>query len=232
MQERESEIKKKRTAKGMTQYMLADYCHVDQTTVSKWEAGLSYPDVQMAKMLSSFLGLSMDKIYENDTSFDPLLLPVYRNLRHSHFASGEFEYDNTIEVYDVLYQNHRGLLNFQETYVDNNVLKEKYFAFMVSGQDMSPHFLSGDILIVERDAPTDHGDFVIGSIDDGLAFVCILNRHSNGITFAFTGSPRIEFCPISQYNLGKFHIHGRVVKSIRDYPKHDRSFPEKDDALA
>jgi len=40
-------MKELKTAKGMTQEQLADAVHVSRAAVSKWERGLSFPDVEL-----------------------------------------------------------------------------------------------------------------------------------------------------------------------------------------
>ena len=47
---------------GMTQKQLADRLHVTDRAVSKWERGLSYPDVTLMEPLAAVLGVGVDEL--------------------------------------------------------------------------------------------------------------------------------------------------------------------------
>ena len=51
-----------RKERGMTQQDLAQKLHVTNTAVSKWERGLSYPDLTLIEELSDALGLSVSEL--------------------------------------------------------------------------------------------------------------------------------------------------------------------------
>ena len=51
-----------RKEKGLTQKQLADALNVTDKAVSKWERGLSFPDVSMLEPLSELLGVSIMEI--------------------------------------------------------------------------------------------------------------------------------------------------------------------------
>lgn len=53
-------VKKKR--KGITQEQLADYIGVSKASVSKWESGLSYPDILLLPELATFFNVSVDEL--------------------------------------------------------------------------------------------------------------------------------------------------------------------------
>lgn len=51
-----------RKEKGMTQKQLADALYVTDKAVSKWERGLSFPDISMLEPISEVLGISVMEI--------------------------------------------------------------------------------------------------------------------------------------------------------------------------
>ncbi|MBO4241944.1 MAG: helix-turn-helix transcriptional regulator [Clostridiales bacterium] len=53
-----------RKEKGMTQKQLADALNVTDKAVSKWERGLSFPDVSMLEPISEILDVSILEILE------------------------------------------------------------------------------------------------------------------------------------------------------------------------
>ena len=56
-------IRKKRQDGGLTQRQLADRLYVAESTVSKWERGMSYPDVAMIPNLCRELGISEHEFF-------------------------------------------------------------------------------------------------------------------------------------------------------------------------
>ena len=52
------EIRRLRTARGLTQEALAAALNVTAQTVSKWECGTSVPDVQMLPEIAVFFGIT------------------------------------------------------------------------------------------------------------------------------------------------------------------------------
>ena len=55
-------ILSKRRLKGMTQDDLADHFGVTKASVSKWEKGLSYPDITLLPLLAAFFDISIDEL--------------------------------------------------------------------------------------------------------------------------------------------------------------------------
>lgn len=52
----------KRKEKGITQEQLADYIGVSKASVSKWESGLSYPDILLLPELATYFNISVDEL--------------------------------------------------------------------------------------------------------------------------------------------------------------------------
>ena len=63
-----------RKEKGLTQRQLADALNVTDKAVSKWERGLSFPDISMLEPISELLGVSIMEILagERQSGEDPL----------------------------------------------------------------------------------------------------------------------------------------------------------------
>ena len=55
-------IAERRRGLGLTQLQLAESLHVTDKAVSKWERGLSYPDVTLLEPLAEALGLSVEEL--------------------------------------------------------------------------------------------------------------------------------------------------------------------------
>lgn len=59
-------LKQARETKGMTQQSLADKLFVTRQTVSRWECGERYPDVDTIKKISSILEVSADILFADE----------------------------------------------------------------------------------------------------------------------------------------------------------------------
>lgn len=55
-------IAQKRKEKGITQQQLANYIGVSKASVSKWESGLSYPDILLLPELATYFNISIDDL--------------------------------------------------------------------------------------------------------------------------------------------------------------------------
>ncbi|MGN0637513.1 MAG: helix-turn-helix domain-containing protein [Huintestinicola sp.] len=55
-------IKKRRTELGLTQKALADKMNISDKTVSKWERGLGFPDVNLISELAEILSVSIESL--------------------------------------------------------------------------------------------------------------------------------------------------------------------------
>ena len=61
-------IKEKRLEKGLTQKELADLLYITDRAVSKWERGVSLPDISMLKQISEILNLDLNELLEVESN--------------------------------------------------------------------------------------------------------------------------------------------------------------------
>ena len=59
-------LKQLRADKKITQEKLAEILHVSRTTISSWETGRSYPDLQMIVEISDYFNVSLDFLLRED----------------------------------------------------------------------------------------------------------------------------------------------------------------------
>lgn len=81
----------KRKEKGITQEQLANYIGVSKASVSKWESGLSYPDILLLPELATYFNVSVDELM----GYSPQLTKedikkIYNKLSHE-FAVKAFD---------------------------------------------------------------------------------------------------------------------------------------------
>lgn len=60
-----------RKERGLTQKELAQSLHVSTQAVSKWERGLSFPDVPLLESLSRRLGLTVSELLSGERNAPP-----------------------------------------------------------------------------------------------------------------------------------------------------------------
>jgi len=70
-------IKRTRQHQDLTQETVAKNLHVTRQTISSWERGKSYPDIDSLIRLSDYFQISLDTLLKNDTGLtDTLRKPV------------------------------------------------------------------------------------------------------------------------------------------------------------
>lgn len=81
----------KRRQKGVTQEELANYIGVSKASVSKWETGLSYPDIVFLPQLAAYFNISVDELigYESQMTKEDIK-KLYHKLA-SDFAEKPFD---------------------------------------------------------------------------------------------------------------------------------------------
>lgn len=60
-------LKDLRKEKGVSQEELAKVLHITRQSISKWETGTAYPDMEKMKMLSDFYELSLDELMDQES---------------------------------------------------------------------------------------------------------------------------------------------------------------------
>ncbi len=59
-------LQRLRTGAGLTQEQLAEKLHVSRVTVSKWESGRGYPNIESLKLAAKVLSVSIDDLLSGD----------------------------------------------------------------------------------------------------------------------------------------------------------------------
>ncbi|MDO4811621.1 MAG: helix-turn-helix transcriptional regulator [Eubacteriales bacterium] len=73
-------IASNRKATGMTQQELADKLHVTNKAVSKWETGLSYPDITLLEPLANALSVNVEELLACKRAEQPEKTPALETL--------------------------------------------------------------------------------------------------------------------------------------------------------
>ena len=89
-----------RKEKGLTQKQLADALNVTDKAVSKWERGLSFPDISMLEPISELLDISIMEILvgERQDKNDPMTREEAQELINASVELGDEEIKHRKEI--------------------------------------------------------------------------------------------------------------------------------------
>ncbi len=83
-------IKELRKKQGMTQEALAAALNISTQAVSKWECGVSYPDILMMPVLANLFGVAIDALYDYDaTHTDDKITEIIRESKQWFWSAPE-----------------------------------------------------------------------------------------------------------------------------------------------
>lgn len=80
-----------RREKGITQDVLANFLGVSKASVSKWENGISLPDIMQLPRIASFYGISIDELMGYEAQLTEEEIKRYYELFAKEFAEKTFE---------------------------------------------------------------------------------------------------------------------------------------------
>ncbi|MBR0323408.1 MAG: helix-turn-helix transcriptional regulator, partial [Bacteroidales bacterium] len=60
------QLKALRKEKQITQEVLADVLGVSYQSVSRWELGVCYPDMELLPSIANYFGVTIDRLLSND----------------------------------------------------------------------------------------------------------------------------------------------------------------------
>lgn len=100
-----SAIKKLRSKAGYTQHEVANYLDVTDKAVSKWERGLSVPDISLITKLSIFLNCDVDNLLEGNISYfeEPWIGLLDLNIHNDEVFSGSVVYGKPLVYFFLSY---------------------------------------------------------------------------------------------------------------------------------
>lgn len=107
-------IKEQRLKKELTQEQLSELLNVSRSTVSSWEVGRNYPDLETIVAISNLFGISLDNLLREDTEMTKDLSKKMRwNIYYKRILI-------TIGILLVIYASFNGKLRMDEhRYVKN-----------------------------------------------------------------------------------------------------------------
>ena len=80
-----------RHKRGITQDELAAYLGVSKAAVSKWETGMTYPDITLLPQLAAYFNISIDELMGYEPQMDKMEIRKCYYLLAEEFSSLSFE---------------------------------------------------------------------------------------------------------------------------------------------
>lgn len=117
-------LKRLRREKNITQDQLADILGVSYQSVSRWETGLCYPDIELLPTISDFFGVSVDKLIGVDKSIEQKKTEEYLESFQNAISQGN--------VYDCIAIARKGVSEFPNNFV---LLNKLMYALFISGDE-------------------------------------------------------------------------------------------------
>jgi transcriptional regulator with XRE-family HTH domain len=115
------QLKALRKEKQITQEALAEVLGVSYQSVSRWELGVCYPDMELLPTIANFFGVSIDKLLSNDVdSKEAELTRFYETLNTLEF--GSLEQLQFIEEYYHKYPDNDRIAFILQDIMKNHVL--------------------------------------------------------------------------------------------------------------
>lgn len=195
-------VQQRRTALGLTQKELGKKIQMSESTISLYESGKRFPDLDTLKRLSEALEVPISILMGE--SIKGIKIPVLGNV------PAGIPLEAITDVIDY------------EEISPSLASGGDYFALRVKGDSMAPRICDGDVVIVKKENAVDSGDVAIVIVDGNEATCKEVQFSRAGLTLvgwnvtAFTPmfftKEEVESIPIK--------IIGRVVEvRIKNFKK-------------
>ena len=143
-------IRTLRKEKGLSQEELAKLIPVNQTAISQWERGITYPSSNAIKKLCQIFEQPANVFLEIEEKQKPsgIKIPVF-----SHVAAG------------VPISAIEDIVDYEEI-TEELAASGEYFGIIVKGDSMEPRMTTGDVVIVRSQQTAETGDIAIVMIEN------------------------------------------------------------------
>ena len=211
------QLKTLRKEKRITQETLADILGVSYQSVSRWELGVCYPDMELLPTIANYFGISIDKLLSNDVdSKDADQQRFYDKLNELEF--GSLEQLQFVEEYYHKYPD-----NDRFAFILQDIMKN----YLLVNKDKTAIYLPTMVKLYERLKGTSFHEGAVGNV------ICIcpeddldqwLDRCS------WTSEYTRRGCLVSRYIVNgdwlKAYLHQSIEAFENFATQLDRRFPD------
>ena len=212
------QLKSLRKEKQITQEVLADVLGVSYQSVSRWELGVCYPDMELLPTIANYFGVTIDKLLSNDVDSKEAEKKVfYEKLNSLQF--GSLEQMQFVE-------------EFYHKYPDNDriafILQDIMKNYLLVNLDKVSDYLPDMIKLYHRLKGTCYHEGAVGNI------ICICPEEDLEEWLdlcSWNSSYTRRGCLVARYDvrLGehkKYHLHQSIEAFENFALQLDRRFPD------
>ena len=148
-------IRRLRLAKEMTQEELADALGVSFQSVSRWESGTSYPDIELVPEIASYFAVTVDELMGLSSAFlNEKLTEAWRAFDDTEDSRKRLDLlremnRNFPGEPDVIFRLADTMSDFPELYPEQKALTEKFLALPVQEKDFTGRRNDANCLIYD-----------------------------------------------------------------------------------
>ena len=142
----------------------ADLPQIAYTTLATWLQAKAYPRIDMIELLANYFGILKSDLVEDKMNLAKNVINVY-----SQVHAG------------ILTEMIEDIVDTEE--IDMNMLKggKEFFGIKVKGDSMSPKYLEGDTIIVEKASDCENGQDCVVAVNGNEAFLKRVFKSETGI---------------------------------------------------
>ena len=142
----------------------ADLPQIAYTTLATWLQAKAYPRIDMIELLANYFGILKSDLVEDKMNLAKNIINVY-----SQVHAG------------ILTEMIEDIVDTEE--IDMNMLKggKEFFGIKVKGDSMSPKYLEGDTIIVEKTSDCENGQDCVVAVNGNEAFLKRVFKSETGI---------------------------------------------------
>ena len=158
-------IRTLRKEKGLSQEELAKLIPVNQTAISQWERGITYPSSNAIKRLCQIFEQPANVFLEIEEKQRPsgIKIPVFGNV-----AAG-------IPISAI-----EDIVDYEEI-TEELANSGEYFGIVIKGDSMEPRMTTGDVVIVKSQPTAETGDIAIVLVESENATCKKIKKTPEGI---------------------------------------------------
>lgn len=211
------QLKALRKEKQLTQEALADVLGVSYQSVSRWELGICYPDIELLPTIANYFGVTIDQLLSNDAvSREADQKRFYDKLNSLPF--GSLEQLQFAEEYC-----HRYPDNDRFAFILQDIMKK----YLLVNKDQTSIYLPAMIKLYERLKGTYYRDGAVGNI----ICVCPEENLEQWLDLcSWTSAYTRRGCLVTRYDFQighkNYHLH-QSIEAFENFAQQlDRRFPD------
>lgn len=155
-------IKSARKKAGYTQVEFSNLLNIGRSSLAQYEAGIYKPTVETLFQMAQTLGISLSELMGDDIkekSAKPV--PIIGTASCGGCDINHLQEEN------------------KKAYYNGDFWKSSLYCVIANGDSMSPEIDDGDEVIIDPDAPCQHGDMVYYKIDEESAIkVLVIDKEA------------------------------------------------------